>query len=54
MTQGISASPGWLVKVINEAIKDFQQVAAHLDDVILLDSDPIAHVQAIRSLFERL
>ena len=54
MTQGISASPGWLVKVINEAIKDFQQVAAHLDDVILLDSDPIAHVQTIQSLFERL
>ena len=54
MPQGSSASPGWFVKVINEVIKDLKQVAAYLDDVIVFDSDPIAHVQTIRSLFERL
>ena len=40
--------------MINEVIKDVNQVAAYLDDVIVFDSDPIAHVQTIRSLFERL
>ena len=50
--QGRSTSPGWFVTVINEVIKDLKQVAAHLDDVIVFDSDPIAHVQTIRSLFE--
>ena len=54
MPQGSSASPGWCVKVINEVIKGLKQVAAYLDDVIVFDSDPIAHVQTIRSLFERL
>ena len=54
MPQGSSASPGWFVKVINEVIKDLKQVAAYLDDIIVFDSDPIAHVQTIRSLFERL
>ena len=54
MPQGSSASLGWFVKVINEVIKDLNQVAAYLDDVIVFDSDPIAHVQTIRSLFERL
>ena len=54
MPQGSSASPGWFVKVINEVIKDLKQVMAYLDDVIVFDSDPIAHVQTIRSLFERL
>ena len=45
----------WVVRQGDqEAIKDFKQVAAHLDDVILFDSDPIAHVQTIQSLFERL
>ena len=34
--------------------KDLKQVAAYLDDVIVFDSDPIEHVQMIRSLFERL
>ena len=29
-------------------------MAAYLDDVIVFDSDPIAHVQTIRFLFERL
>ena len=54
MPQGISSSSGWFVKVINEVIKGLKQVTAYLDDVIVLDSDPIAHVQTIRSLFERL
>ena len=54
MPQSSSGSPGWFVKVINEVIKGLKQVAAYLDDVIVFDSDPIAHVQTIRSLFERL
>ena len=49
MFQGSSASPGWFVKVINVVIKDLKQVVAYLDDVIVFDSDPIAHVQTIRS-----
>ena len=53
MPQGSSASPGWFVKVIKELIKDLKQVAAYLD-VIVFDSDPIAHIETIRSLFERL
>ena len=40
MPQGSSVSPGWFVKVIHEVIKDLKkQVAAYLDDVIVLDSD---------------
>ena len=35
-------------------INDLKQVAAYLDDVVVFDSDPIARVQTIRSLFERL
>ena len=54
MPQGSSASPGWLVKIINEVINDLKRVAAYLDDVIVFDSDPVAHVRTIRSLFERL
>ena len=54
MPQGSSASPGWFVKVIHEVIKGLKQVAAYLDDVIVFDSDPVAHVLTIRSLFERL
>ena len=54
MPQGSSASPGWFVNVINQVIKGLKQVAAYLDDVIVFDSDPIAHVKTIRSLFERL
>ena len=52
--QGSSALPGWFVKVINEVIKGLQQVAAYHDDAIAFDSDPTAHVQTIRSLFEHL
>ena len=44
MPQGSSASPEWFVKVTNEVIKDLKQVAAYLDDVIVFDFDPIAHV----------
>ena len=50
--QGSSASPGWFVNVINEVMKGFKRVVAYLDDVIVFDSDPIAHVQTIRYLFE--
>ena len=28
-------------------------MAAYLDDVVVFDSDPVAHVRTIRSLFER-
>ena len=35
-------------------IKGLKQAAAYLDDIIVFDSDPIAHVQAIRSPFECL
>ena len=54
MPQGSSASPGWFVKVINAVAKGLEQVAAYLDDVIVFDSDPSAHVKTIRVLFERL
>ena len=40
--------------MINEVIIELKQVAAYLDDVIVLDSDPIAHDQTIRSPFKRL
>ena len=36
MPQDSSASPGWFVKVIDEVIKGLKQVAAYLDDVIVL------------------
>ena len=48
MPQGSSASPGWFVKVINEVIEGLEQVAAYLDDVIVFDSDPTAHVDTMR------
>ena len=35
-------------------IKGLKQVAAYLEDDIVFDSDPVAHVRTIRSLFERL
>ena len=54
MPQGSSVSPGWFVEVINEVIKYFKEVAAYHDDVNVFDSDPIEHVQMIRSLIERL
>ena len=47
MPQGSSASLGWFVKVINEVVKGLQQVAAYLDDVIVSDSDPTAHVKTM-------
>ena len=48
MPQGSNASPGWFVKVINEVTKDLKQVAAFTSTM------PIAHIQTIRSLFERV
>ena len=47
MPQGSNASTGWLVKIINEVIKGLEQVAAYLDDVIVSDSDPTAHVKTM-------
>ena len=40
--------------MINEVMKGLKQVAAYLDDVIVLASDLIAHIRTIRSLFVRL
>ena len=54
MPQGSGPSSGWFLKVINEAIKGLNQVAAYLDDGSVFDSHPIAHVSTIRSLFESL
>ena len=46
--------PGWFVKVIVEVMKGLAQVATYLDDVIVFDSDPTAHVKTVRALFECL
>ena len=54
MPQGSTASAGWFVKVINEVIKGSGQVAAYLDDVLVFDPDPTAHVKNMHTLFERL
>ena len=54
MPPGSRSSPGWLVKVINEVVKGLEQVVACLDDLVVFDSDPTAHVKTIRALFERL
>ena len=54
MPQCSGASPGWFVKGFNEVIKGLEQVAAYLDDVIVFDSDPTAHVKTMCTLFERL
>ena len=50
MPQSSGASPGRFVKVINEVIKGLEQVAAYLNDVIVFDSDPTAHVKTMRCL----
>ena len=52
--QGSSAAPGWFVKVINEVIKGLANVADYLDDVIVFDPDPSAHVLTIKGLFRQL
>ena len=54
MPQGSSTSPGFFVKVINKVIMGLTQEEAYLDHVIVFDSDPVAHVRTIRSLFKRL
>ena len=54
MLLGSSASPGWLVKVINKVTKGLAQMAVYLDDVVVFDSDPTAHFKTIRAFFERL
>lgn len=40
--------------MIDEVVKDLNRVTAYLDDAIVFDSNPIAHIQTIRPLFERL
>ena len=40
--------------MLNEGIKDLKQVADYFDDVVVFASDPIAHIQMIRSLFRLL
>ena len=51
---GSNASPGWSIKVINEAIKGVEHVATYLNDVIILDFDPTAHVKTMCARFVRL
>ena len=53
MPQGSSTSPGRLVKVIDEVIKNLNQVVAYVDDVIMFDSDTVVHVRTFHSLFKR-
>ena len=43
-----------LVRQGDQAIKDLALVAAYLDNVIVFESDPTAHVKTMRGLFERL
>ena len=52
--QDSSASPGCFIKAINEVTKCLEQVAAYLDGVIVFDSDPTAHFETMRVLFDRL
>ena len=40
--------------MINEVNKGLPQVATCLEDVIVFDPDPKAHVKTMRALFERL
>lgn len=54
MPKGSSVSPSWFVKVINEVIEGLEQVTACLDDVIVFNSGPTAHVKTIRAIFECL
>lgn len=54
MPQGNNGTPLLFIKVIIEVIKDIDRIAAYLDEVIVFDPDPKAHVANIRSLFERL
>ncbi|CAB1112268.1 unnamed protein product [Ectocarpus sp. CCAP 1310/34] len=54
MPQGSAAAPGWFCKVVNKVIKNLRSVASYLDDLIIFDETPAAHVATIRSLFERL
>ncbi|CAB1100545.1 unnamed protein product [Ectocarpus sp. CCAP 1310/34] len=54
MPQGSSATPGWFCKVVNEVITNLRGVASYLDDLLVFDETPAAHVATIRSLFERL
>ena len=53
MSQGRSAA-GWFVKVINEVIKGLVDVTAYLNDIIVFDPDPSAHVLLIKELFKQL
>ncbi len=54
MPQGSAAAPGWFCKVVNEVIKNLENVASYLDDLIVFDADPAAHIATMRNLFKRL
>lgn len=54
MQQGSSAAPEWFVKVINKVVKSLANVAANLDNVIVFDLDPTAHVLNTKELFKPL
>lgn len=49
--QGSSASLGSFVTAINEVTKGLDCVAVYLDDAIVFDADPAAHVANIRAFF---
>lgn len=53
MPQRGAAAPGWFCKVVNKVIKSLDNVAFYLEDLIVFDADPSAHVAAIRSRCER-
>ena len=52
--RGSSAAPGWSVTVTQKVIKSLECVGAYLDDIIVFDPDPTAHVAKIWALFEGL
>ena len=54
MPKGSSTAPGWFVKVINEVIKGLANVAAYLDDAIVFDPNPEAHVLNIKEFLKQL
>ena len=51
---GSSAAPGWFVRMIHEGIKGLANVAAYLDDIIVFDPDPCAHVLTIVGMLKQL
>ena len=45
--------PSGSPKVIDEVVKCLDRVAAYLEDIIVFDSDPAAHIDNISALLER-